>query len=155
MQKQKNHLKKYQDKAKLNLKEFKRIGSRPFLEVDLKFLTKIEQLAFGGMKTRFIWAYFELTPAEWELYIKGYPEITRAVDRGRAKGVAFVESKMMQAIGKGDADMIKFYLKSRAEYDTSSTIKVEDNAQSNPVSFKLTVTDPVEASKIYQRLMGD
>lgn len=112
-------------------------------------LKEVEILSGRGLTQEQIYHYYSISRSCWYDNIQYHPELGDAVKRGKAKTVSMVSGRLMDQIRKGNLTAIIFYLKTQARWSEHSTDGDKPPAQ----ALTLTVTDPVEASKIYQLIM--
>lgn len=127
------------------------------LIIDENFLNEVQTLAFQGLSNKQIHEYYGVSNDTWYTnYVKKYPEITERIVQGRSKGLTFVTSKLMEKIKAGSEKSIHFYLKCRgAWYDNVNAVIPEGEDPSSSIPLKLGTNDPIEAAKIYRKIMGE
>jgi hypothetical protein len=133
----------------------KKSGPKPRLKITSEMLEEVKVLSGRGLTQEQIYKYYRVSNATWYNYIQKYPELGNAIAEGRSKTISFVSGKLMELIKLGNLSAIIFYLKTRGGY-TEDKIDNDRNLSANndnPNSLTLTVTDPVEAAKIYQKIM--
>jgi len=79
-------------------------------------LQMVEKLAALGLSQRQLAAYFRVSVTKWYLQRRDWSGIAAAWQRGRARGVAIVASRLMRNIDSGDTASILFYVKCRADW---------------------------------------
>lgn len=96
--------------------------------------------------------YYGYTISDWSLMLQAYPRLQFALERGGLEMTKMATTKLYDRIERGDLAAITFYLKTKGGW-------VENVKQSVPEKDKLTtamtltVTDPIEAAKIYKSIM--
>jgi hypothetical protein len=133
-----------------------KLSRPPKFVVTPEIIAEIERLAFGGLKQKHIHDYFGISHDLWHRVKNAHPEIEKALSSGRAKGIDVATLELMKHVQKGNLKAIIFYLKARAGFndvDLNSEFAADD-PQQRPM-LTLTVNDPVEASRIYQKLMTE
>ncbi len=136
----------------------KRVAHRTVITPEL--LDEVKRLAGLGLTTQQIHNFFGMCADTWAKRIKAHPELLQAIQTGKALTTRKVTGKLMEAIEKGNLGAIIFYLKTQARWSETSTSSVEitqHEGRSNQPLFTNVLTgaanDPVEASKIYQKIM--
>lgn len=135
----------------------KKLGRKRKWEPTPDILKKIKTLSASGMLQKDLMLYFGVSKDVWYDRIAECPEMDAAVQEGKIQGKAFVLSKWMQKIREGYFPAIKYYLDIFGGYDQVTKLSITDDTPRDPAttSLKITVTDPIEASKIYQKIMGE
>jgi len=130
-------------------------GPKPRIVPTPENLKTIETLAGQGLTQLQIAHFFCIKSAGWYATIIRHPEIADAVKRGKAKTMAFVTSKLMELVKKGNLKAIMFYLEKQGggDWARKSSLEIKDDKPAAALELKLTTKDPVEAAKIYQKIM--
>lgn len=128
-------------------------GPKHKFAVTEDILKEVKLLAGVGLTQQQIHQYYGLQHTAWHGYTKRHPELYQAIENGKAKNIAFVAGKLMDAIRKGNVSAMIFYLKTQARWSDHSTLEVKGDDKGPLPALSLTVNDPVEASKIYQKIM--
>jgi hypothetical protein len=113
-------------------------------------MKKIEELAAAHMTQQQMYRYLRMSHTTWGELVKNNPAIMETVERGKASTFKLAVSKLIEALHKGEAWAIKFYLEFQHQWTQSKEIPA---VLPSPDSDKITAIDPVEASKQYQKLM--
>jgi hypothetical protein len=117
-----------------------------------EMLDEIQKLSSCGLNQRQIRDYYGIAHTTWQTKRRRFPEILEYFNKGKSKGTAFVANKLMELVKKGHFNAIRFYLETVGEFGTAADD--EENEEKKPVSaLTITVTDPIEAAKIYQEIM--
>ena len=118
-----------------------------------EILTKVEELAKKGMSRKHIQDYFGITEFKWGKKSIQKVGLERSYLKGRSIGISFTSTKLMEQVKEGNLDAVKFFLSRIAKYSEAPESDTnEPNDQKNK-QLIINVTDPVEASKIYQQFM--
>lgn len=146
----------FESSTKKSKKEFKgeqlkvRRGPKAKFIVTEEILDEVIILAGKGLTNKQIFAYYEIENGMGYRLLKRYPELDLALRKGKAKTISYVTGKLMEQIKKGNLTAIIFYLKTQAGFSDKEGKDEED--ESKP-SLSITITDPVEAARIYQQIM--
>jgi len=89
---------------------------RPKFEPTPEILEKIETYAAMGMRKNSIAFALDLNPSTYSEKQSEYPELAKAFERGRSKGVAHAASKLHELIKDKHYPAIQFYLKSQDDW---------------------------------------
>lgn len=111
---------------------------------------QIMNFSKNGLSSNQIRQYFNVTKSDWVTLIKKYPKIETAMDCGLAWGVSIAGEKLMELVDKRNLPAIIFYLKSKGLWTENPLPEVPD--RSVP-AMSITINDPIEAAKIYQKVM--
>lgn len=97
--------------------------TKPKIEIDL---VKVESLAAVGCTIEEIAASLGITDRTiYRRMQEEKSELSEAITRGRAKGIANVENALYKKAMEGDVGAIKFYLCNRSSDNWSSMNKIE------------------------------
>jgi hypothetical protein len=132
-------------------------GPKPrlLLEVTPEILAKVEELSKLGMTQFYIAGYFGMSQDTWYERCKIFPELSETYWRGKSKGVEFGTDCLKKLMLEGNERAIMFYLRNLAKF--SDVGSPEDEKKNDKESLQvpsLKMTDPIEASRIYQSIMG-
>jgi hypothetical protein len=79
------------------------------------------------------------------------------MEKGKARAIEKVTSKLMQSIEKNNLTAIMFFLRSQAGWCDSNTKKGQSDAEARELALSLTVdfkkATPTEAAEIYHKVM--
>lgn len=125
------------------------------IEVTPEFLNEVGQMAGQGFTNENLASYYGVAVGTWCEYKKNYPEIDEAIKDGKAKCLQIASSILWQQVLAGNITCLLFYLKTQHGYSETRNInaKVGSSDEKSPVELKITTTDPIEASRIYQQFM--
>lgn len=128
-------------------------GQTKKLLVNESMIDTVRMLSSRGLTQNQMMDYYGVGDMTWAKYCKAYPELRQAILEGKAKTIAEVAGALMKLVRKGNLGAIIFYLKTQGRW--RETDKPEEPPAGKPAVpvFTLTVNDPVEAAKIYQRWM--
>lgn len=132
------------------------LGPKAKLHVTAEMVNEIGILSARGMMQKDISDYYGISSAAWYEYTATYPEIVDAYKKGKAKGFSLAAGKLMEWIKKGDKEMIKFYLKNKGMFADNVPLEPgEETTKPSISALSITTDDPIEASRIYQQIMGE
>jgi hypothetical protein len=133
-----------------------KVGPKPRIVPTPENLKTIEGLAGQGLTQKQIAHFFCIKSSGWYASVARHPEIAEAVKRGKAKTMAFVTQKLMELVKKGNLKAIMFYLEKQGggNWAKKSSLEIkEDVKPAAGLELKIHTKDPVEAAKIYQKIM--
>ena len=119
-------------------------------------LEEIRTLGGKGLNVTQIRSYYDVPASTWADIIEREPEVLEALMVGKNRTLSFVAGKLMELVQKGNLGAIIFYLKTQArwrETDRPWDVNNEDKPQFPAIT--LTVNDPLEAARIYQKIMTE
>lgn len=135
------------------LKPAKRGGVSAEIVVTEKLLLEVEAQAQRGMSRKHIQDYHGISEFRWAKKSIHKVGLEKAYMRGRAKGISFTAGKLMDLINEGNLEAIKFFLSRIAKYSEAPESDTNEPQKDKPKKLVITVTDPIEAAKIYQEFM--
>jgi hypothetical protein len=127
--------------------------SKPGLDVTEEVLSQIETMAGNGLTEQQIYRFFGIGHSYWGRLKKKNKDLLRAFHKGKSRTILAVTGRLMDKIRCNDLSAIIFYLKTQAGWREKTTINVKSDVKSKNPVLKIDTTDPIEASKIYQRIM--
>ena len=127
--------------------------AKPGLDITEEIIKEVEIMAGNGLTQQQIYRYYGIGHNYWNKLKKENKELRRAFHKGKSKTILAVSGRLMDKIRCNDLGAIIFYLKTQAGWREKTTINVKGNVKSNDQVLKIETTDPIEASKIYQRIM--
>jgi len=89
-------------------------GGRPPFEITKEVLRKIETLAAQGLTKEQIAHCLDVVPSTFFKYQAKNPEITDAIEAGKAKGVATISNALFGSAKDGHFPAQRYYLQNRA-----------------------------------------
>ena len=128
-----------------------RNGNTPTFMPSEEDVKEVEMLAGLGLTKYLIQNYFGHSKDVWTKAEKRTPELRKAFNRGQAKTIARVSGKLYDLIMAGNLQAIIFYLRTRAGWSEKYNPEMDCNVTEPAIS--ISVTDPIEAAKIYQQIM--
>lgn len=140
-------------KKKIGALDKRGAKTRFFSAMTKEILDEINNLSSQGLTQFFIAAHYGMSLATWFEKIKIFPEISEAYWRGKSKGVQFATNSLKKLMEDGNERAIMFYLKNVAKFSEMDDLKEQDPKETKTIS--LSNVDPIEASKIYQSIMGE
>jgi hypothetical protein len=132
----------------------KDVGGRPPAVIDLM---TVERAASIGCPVEDIAALLGIGRRTLYDHIERDPEIAAAIDRGRGVGRATVRRMQWDKAQTGDTAMLIWLGKVMCGQRDSSVVALT-GAGGGPVqseSVTVSITDPIEAARVYQRFMGE
>ena len=137
----------------------KKRGAKLKFIVTPEILEEVRLLAGRGLTQQQIHHYYGIGRTLWYEVCDLHPELRTAVLQGRAKAHSYVFGKLMEKVRAGNLNAIIFYLKTQAGCSELRPRSEDDGetADDKPIipMLTLSITDPVEAAKIYQRIMAE
>lgn len=130
-------------------------GAKQKLPFEQKTLEEIESMAYRGMLQRHVADYFGISESTWYAKIKEHPEFLQAYKRGTSKGVRRATTKLLEAVERGERWAVQFYLKYRGSFVDELNLNLKASDSAVPIALQLTSMDPVEASRMYQKIMAE
>lgn len=137
-------------------KKKKRMGRESGLDVTDDFLDWVEKKSDLGFTQKNMYEYWGVSKQTWFATAKKYPEIKKRIKMGKIKGLDFGVSKLREKIEDGCTASLKFYLQCKHKWRPEGSLKVDAKLKSDkkePFELKITTTDPVEAGRIYEKIM--
>ena len=128
-----------------------RNGNTPTFMPEEKDFKEVEMLAGLGLTKYLIQNYFGHSKDVWAKAEKRTPELKKAFNRGQAKTIGVVSKKLYELILMGNITAIMFYLRTRAGWSEKYNPELDCNVTEPAIS--ISVTDPIEAARIYQQIM--
>lgn len=101
-------------------------GGRPSFEITDEVLNKVEALAARGMTQEQICDCLGIHVSTFFDKKNKFVELSEAVKRGKAKGIAFVTEKLLENVKEKNVTAQIFYLKTQAKWieKTEQTINI-------------------------------
>lgn len=128
-------------------------GQKPTFVVTQDVLSEVEQLAGQGLTNEMIHNYYGISHDTWYKNIRYHPELGLALKRGKPKTLKLVTGKLMEKVLEGNLTAIIFYLRTQGRWSEHSTVAVKDESPPTQKALTISVSDPVEAARIYQQIM--
>lgn len=127
---------------------------KPKIDVNVEFLEKVHKLSGQGFNNENLYDYFQVSESVWYEYKRNFPQIEQAIKDGKTQFLEIASNNMRDGVIAGDKAWTMFYLKTQHGFCETKNInaKVSPGAKAD-VELKITTTDPVEASRIYQQFM--
>lgn len=114
-------------------------------------MKEIELLAGYGMPKYLIQSYFGIKDHVWRSAEGRNPELKDAFMRGKAVRIKKVVAKLMRLVDEGNLRAIMFYLEKQGGW--SGNYDPQTDARVSEPNITINVSDPVEATKIYQQII--
>lgn len=136
-------------------KERKHVTNKRKIEVTPEFLAEVGQLAGQGFTNENLAHYYGVAVGTWCEYKKNYPEIEESIKDGKAKCLQIATSILWKYVLEGDKPSLFFYLKTQHAFSETKNVnaKIDSSNEKSTTELKITTTDPIEASRIYQQFM--
>lgn len=99
-------------------------GGRPEKVITPEMLEKVTQLASLGLTQEQIAHNIDLAASTFQKKLNELPELSECLKKGRDKGIAFVASRLMEAVKTGNMTAMIFYLKARAGWRENDTATI-------------------------------
>lgn len=114
----------------------------------------VKVMAGRGMTQEHIANYFGIGASFFYELKKRYPELQTAYIEGKAKMIALASGKLIELVKKGNPTAVIFYLKTQARFrETDRPDDQDESGAKDRPAITITVNDPVEAARIYQKFM--
>lgn len=97
-------------------------------------------------------AYYGMNGNEWSQLKKAKPELMLAMEHEKTVTIREVANLLLEKARSGNVTAMIFYLKCHGGYKDNGEIVKSFDAKAE-INFSLTTNDPVEASRIYQKIM--
>lgn len=137
----------------------KKSGPKERFQITDEVLKEITQLGGLGFTQMQIAAYYGIRQTSWAKLKKEREEVQLACQKGKYKAVAMVASKLMELVRAGNVTAIIFYLKTQGGWCENKGREIEELPGASKVidapKLAIGTTDPIEASKVYQQIMGE
>lgn len=133
-------------------------GMKNPLVINQEFLEKVEKWSRQGYTKKDIMKVYDMKKSAFYRLLKKHPEVYDAFRRGKNGVYELATSKLYEAIESGDLKAIKFFLTTRKRWGQNISVNHKFDPKSAALGIKLLkidTTDPVEASKIYQKIMAE
>lgn len=131
-------------------------GRKPSFVVTPEIVAEVEQLIGNGLTNEMMHGYYGICSDTWYRAIQQYPELGVAMRRGKPRAVNIASGKLFEKVKEGNLDAIKFYLRTQGRWSEHNTLAVSGAPETPAAALSINVSDPVEAARIYQKIMiGD
>lgn len=119
----------------------------------LTFQEEMIQLGMWGLSLKECGDYYSMDPDDWIEWCNEHPiaEVRHAC--GKARGIALAGKKLIKQINDGKTMAIMFYLKTQGGF--TEKLSLQESVKITHVPPPTIPSDPVEASKVYQRWMKE
>jgi hypothetical protein len=124
-------------------------GAKNRVKIDSKMLEEVSKLSGLGLTQQQIFNYYGIQKDTWYACLKKYPELKKAVLKGKSQILTLIASKLVKKALEGDMRAIVLYLDKFWEKEREDYM---GNVQ-EVVKIKLNTSDPIEAAKVYQQIM--
>lgn len=132
-----------------NQKKSLKRGAKNRVKIDSKMLEEVSKLSGLGLTQQQIFNYYGIQKDTWYACLKKYPELKKAVLKGKSQILTLIASKLVKKALEGDMRAIVLYLDKFWEKEREDYM---GNVQ-EVVKIKLNTSDPIEAAKVYQQIM--
>lgn len=131
-------------------------GRKPAFAVTRELLREVEELVGNGLTNEMMHGYYGICSTTWYRAVQQNPELGIAMRRGKPRAVNIASGKLFEKVKEGNLDAIKFYLRTQGRWSEHNTLAVSGNPDTPAPALTINVSDPVEAARIYQKIMiGD
>lgn len=121
------------------------------LVINVNFFNDVSTFLAHGVNQTSLLNYYGMTGSQWRALIKKFPVLEMAVVRGKVDLTYEISSLLIQKAREGNVSAMIFYLKSQAGFKDSGA--QEAAADKPDVNFTINTIDPMEASRLYQKIM--
>jgi hypothetical protein len=129
--------------------------ARELLEVTPEIIDKVKEMSANGMTQFYIAGYFGMAQSTWYERCRVFPQLSEAYWAGKSKGVEFATDCLKKLMLEGNERAIMFFLRNIAKFsDIGSPDDELKNTKDVEKLASLKITDPIEASRVYQAVMG-
>lgn len=129
-------------------------GPKYKLVITDEILREIEEMGSEGATQQQIHHYYGIGHSTWYKMVKEYPELRTVIRRGKAKTFRLVVGELMKKVRDGNLSAIIFILKTQYGWSEGSSLTLKDKRTVKNTDLTLGgITDPVEASRLYQAFM--
>lgn len=131
-------------------------GPRKRFLVTPEMIEIVRDLSGKGLTQEQMWGYFGWSQTTWYKATRENPELYEAIFSGKSKMIAHVWQTLLEQSNNGNVAATIFWLKTRAGARETNHLDVSSSDGTMKPELKINTTDPIEASKIYQKIMtGD
>jgi len=128
----------------------------PRLTVNDETIQKIKHLSKIGFTQEQMAAYFGFSPSGWYTLRRKNAELDKAAIKGQMDGVEFVAGALWAGIERGEMAAIIFFLKTKGKFfNLQYKVEGDQPIVKMPAIKKITISDPIEAAKLYQQIMQE
>lgn len=129
--------------------------SKTGFKVTPEVLIEIKTLSGVGYSHQQLWERYDIAKDTWYNRLKNHPEMAHAYAKGKEEKFTLTVSKLWEKVQEGNLTAIIFVLKTQYRWSEKIGIDInDDRAKENEKATLRGVIDPVEASKIYQKIMA-
>lgn len=137
-------------------------------DITPEIIEEIKELAASGLQLPEIWEYYAISKSTWYAKTYDYEELKKQEDpeffgisdiikQSRAKRGAKAAKKLWEYIdagGKLGLSALIFYLKTRHGW-SEKNLDLDESGNQPPHenNYKLQTLDPIQAARIYQKIM--
>ena len=126
-------------------------GRKEGFVVTEEVLEKVRQMASRQLNQTEIIDILGVNEQVWYRRCISHPELKQAFLQGKAQMKSFVAGKLIQQIQEGNTAATIFFLKTKGGWVEAD--KEKEPEINNKPDLTINVTDPIDASKIYQEIM--
>lgn len=119
-------------------------------EVTEEVIHEIKALILAGMTQKQICEYYDIGYDLWLNRKYEYPELDKIVRQGKMKTTAIVAGYLLELCRDRNLTAVMFYLKTQGGWKEAKDDVIEPENKPDEKQL-ITVTDPIEAAKIYQQ----
>lgn len=130
-------------------------GPEPEWVITPEVIEKISEMA-GIMTHQQMYHYFGVSKSTWYRRIAESPETLDIIKKGKPKKILKAANCLLDAMTRGGKEAVTaaiFYLKTQAGWSEKQKVELSQKKKLPELPDNLG-KDPIEASRIYQKIMG-
>jgi hypothetical protein len=90
---------------------------------------------------------------QWHRLLKARPELEESIARGKVKLIDEIADILIKKAREGNIQAVIFYLKTQGGWGESGGQLNATPIDKPEINYTITTTDPIEAARIYQKIM--
>lgn len=124
-------------------------------EITPDILIEIKTLSGIGYSHKQLWERYEVSEDTWFRRLKENPGMANAYAKGKEEKFKLTVSKLWEKVQEGNLTAIIFVLKTQYRWSERVDVGITEERPKEESNVTLRgVVDPIEASKIYQKVMA-
>lgn len=128
-------------------------GRKESFVVTPEILEKVRQMASRQLNQGEIIDVLGINEQAWYRRCLSHPELKKAYLQGKSQMKSYVAGKLIRAIDEGDIAATIFFLKTKGGWVSADKELEQEKEPEVKPDLVINVTDPIDASKIYQEIM--